>query len=239
MRRITVLLSFCFLTALLSINAAICLPYRTVALVLSILLSVVSAILFWIDHLCFRSGTPAACRSLFRSFGRFAAAAASAAAAAQAAGKKQPDKPRIDHGVPGVGGDGAGPGGAACQRVINKPHRRAARGEKDGPPPFFPEFFHHTCSSPVGMVCPGRESACPLSRLSVCCDTSIPIRRPFFCDEVTHIKKGLPIPGSPQKQCMSLPAAFFRLREKGRSMRPEICQHRHRKPPFLRAFSAH
>ena len=47
MRRITALLSFCFLTALLSINAAICLPYRTVALVLSILLSVVSAILFW------------------------------------------------------------------------------------------------------------------------------------------------------------------------------------------------
>ena len=47
MRRITALLSFCFLTALLSINAAICLPYRTVALVLSIRLSVVSAILFW------------------------------------------------------------------------------------------------------------------------------------------------------------------------------------------------
>lgn len=48
MRRITALLSFCFLTALLSINVAICLPYQTVALVLSILLSVVSAILFWI-----------------------------------------------------------------------------------------------------------------------------------------------------------------------------------------------
>ena len=77
----------------------------------------------------------------FSLFGRVSLAASSAAAS-QTAGKQQTDEPHINHRVEGAGGDGAGPGGAAHQRMVGKPRQGAARCEKDGSLPFFPKAFH-------------------------------------------------------------------------------------------------